>query len=134
MARKLEVSVTYETISDASASNGDADDMGWIDPRTEKRRSHRKGGHERTNRAVRMAQAGRFRWDLSEALRFIEAQCCETLEGQVDSEISVRALGEYHASQYQCLQVNYGLHIEGCSDGSLARITRLLERNGVRFA
>lgn len=134
MARKLEVSVTYETISDASAREGDADDMGWIDPRTEARRSHRKGGKRIYDRHTRMARQGRFRWDLSEALRFIEAQCCESHEGQFDDRITVRALGEYHASQYQCLQVNYGLHIEGASEGSMARIARLLERHGVRFS
>ena len=131
----MRVSVTYETISDASARDGDADDMGWIDPRTEGRRSHRKGGKVRTERAVRMAQQGKLDWDLSEALRWIEAQCCESHEGQDDGDsITVRALGEYHASQYQCLQVNYGLHVKGASPGSMRRIARLLERNGVRFA
>lgn len=134
MPRRLTVSVTYETISDASAREGDADDMGWIDPRTERRRSHRKGGKVRTERAVRLAQQGRYNWDLSEALRWIEAQCCESYEGQDDGDrLSVRAMGEYHASQYQQLQVNYGLHIEGASPGSHARIAKLLERNGVRF-
>lgn len=130
----LRINVTFETITEESARDGDTADHGWVDPRTEGRRSLCRGGKRIYERHVRMAQRGRFNWDLSAALRFIEAQRCESYEGQVDDRIWVRAMGEYHASQYEGLQTNYALHIEGCSDGSMRRIERLLERAGVRFA
>ena len=129
----MAVSVTYEVITDESATDGDTADNGYVHPETEARRSFATGNRRLRDRNIRMAQAGKFHWTLREALRFIDAQCCESFEGQVDDHMTVRAMGEYHASQYEQLQVNYALHIDGVSSGTLDRLARVFEGKGVRF-
>lgn len=136
------ITVSFEEITSASAEDGDFADTGFVQPGTGAWRSLRKGGKRMYDRNVRMSQAGRFNWSLGAALRFIDAQCCESFEGQIDSymypsnpdRMSVRALGEYHAREYQGRQVNYTLHIDRVSEGTIARLRRALEgRCSVRF-
>lgn len=140
----IRVSVTYDLVTEASASDGDHADNGYIDARTEQRRSFRRGGWRNTERSMRLARAGKFDFpSLREAMRFIDAQNCEHHEtcwlGSEDC-LSVYCTGAYQGCDVesvrgsQVVSVDYCLHIEGCSAGSMDRIARVLAANGVYFA
>jgi hypothetical protein len=129
------IRITYEVITEESAKHGDTADNGWIHPETELRRSLTIGGNRMRERNIRMARAGKFNWTLRDAIKFIDSQCCAEIEGD-DGDIDrlyVRAMGEYYSQAYQGEQVNYGLHIEGVSSGTVDRLARVLRANGVRF-
>lgn len=142
---KARINVTFETITDESAQDGDFADHGWIRPDTAERRSLRKGGKRMCERNVRMAQRGRFDFpSLREALETLEREAggpaCEAhprdwRDGKPRG-ISVRYLqdgpdvcmgrhGYYESDERENLE----LHVS-CSPGSAKRIARLL---GVRL-
>lgn len=146
MARKPlhRVSVTYSLITEASVADGDHADNGYIDARTERRRSFRSGRNRDVQRNIRMAQANRFDFpSIREALAFIERQCCEHHEscsGPSERTLCVSATGAYQGCDVetldgsQVISVDYDLHIQGLSYGTLDRLARVLARNGVYFA
>ena len=134
------IQVTFETISDESASNGDFADHGFIHPETEERHSCA------TERALtlREAREGVFQWpSIRAALAYCRAQAGdrerpvgqvdERPVGQVDDRVSATFYGTYDPDQTDEMQVNVTLFVEGVSDGTLARLSRVLEGRGVYF-
>lgn len=144
MAREcIKVSVTYDVVTEESVQDGDTADGGFIDPRTERRRSLKRGGKREYERTLKASRAGRLNWDLSEAMRWIEAQCCGHHETDWCPENDRCGLTVYSTDAYEThstdaqpgvLSINYALHVKGLSAGSFIRLARLLRSNGVYFA
>jgi hypothetical protein len=138
MARKLSVSVTYDAVSNASIIDGDTSDNGYIDPRTERRRTFRSKGQ----RYVKAAQRGRYDWpSLRAAIAFIDAQNCashETSWTRSDDTLTIYASDAYETHSTDArpgeLALSYALHITGATYGTLDRLARMLARNGVYFS
>lgn len=138
------VSVTYTLITEASVQDGDHADNGYIDARTERRRSFSNGRRRDVERNIRIAQSGKCDFpSIREALRFIDAQNCSHHESCWDG--SERTLGISATDAYQgcdvetlggspVISVNYDLHLQGLSYGTLDRLARVLASNGVYFA
>jgi hypothetical protein len=146
----MKVQVTYATHSEASIEAGDAEDMGWIHPSTEARRSHRQGGKRLTERNIRMAPAGRFDWRVRDALRWLDRNTSAYYEAEEDRRmnvparralsLTVRAIPDgrdvimtANGYAYDPERIEYALHISDCSEGTISRLRRLLESQGVRF-
>jgi hypothetical protein len=136
------ISVTFETVTEASAEHGDHADHGWIHPDTEAQRSLCKGGKRMYERNLRMARAGRFDWpSLRAAIAFIEDNTSGSWDyGQVDSRLTLRKCSDGYdivmgRNGYEYGEsVSHTLHVDGVSDGTLARICRYLENSrSVRF-
>jgi hypothetical protein len=69
---KARINVTFESVTEESAVDGDWSDHGWIEPGTEAQRSLHNGGKRMYERNLRMERAGRFDWpSLRAALTFI---------------------------------------------------------------
>jgi hypothetical protein len=145
----IRVEVTYDLVTEESAIDGDHADHGYIDARTERRRSFASGRKRDTERNMRMARAGKLGFpSLREALRFIDRQCCahhETCWTGPLGAAGEQTLRVYSTDAYQdcnaeyvdgsrVVSVSYCLHIDGCSVGTADRIARLLANNGVYFA
>lgn len=134
---RLSVTITYDTVSEASVVDGDHSDNGFIDPHGE-RRSFSNGRKRDIARNISQARRGRFEWSLLDALDFLRKQDGdrEPWEAQTDgTRMSVRVFGEYNESDSAELQATYTLHLKGerVSAGTWARISRLLETKGARF-
>lgn len=145
----MRVSVTYDLATEDSVQDGDTADSGYIDARTERRRSFSNGRKRDVESSMRQARAGKFDFpSLREALRFIDAQSCshhETcwtgpLGAAGESTLSVYCTDAYqdghseHVRGSRVVSVSYCLHIDGCSAGTADRIARVLASNGVYFA
>jgi hypothetical protein len=134
---RLRVAISYDTVSEDSARDGDHEDTGFIHPVTEERRSYRKGGKRMHDRNVRMSRQGHFDWKLRDALDYLKRQDARSnpWEAQNDGDsISVRVFGEYDPSCSAELQATYTLHLQGnVSTGTWHRLCRLLETYGARF-
>lgn len=140
----MRVSVTYDLVTEASAEDGDHADNGYIDARTERRRSFSNGRKRDIDASMRQARAGKFDFpSLREALRFIDAQNCghhETCWLGTEDCLSVYCTDAYQGCDVESIRgsrvvsVSYCLHIEGCSEGTMERIARMLASNGVYFA
>jgi len=139
----VKVSVTYDVVTEESVVDGATADNGWIDPKTEARRSLMNGRKRDTARHLRMAQAGKLNWRLRDAIAFISAQNCAHHESCWTPENNHCGLGvsatdayETHSTDAQpgVLSINYDLHVQGLSAGSYARLARVLASNGVYFA
>lgn len=144
MAREsMRVSVTYDVVTEESVVDGDTADGGFIDPRTERRRSLKRGGKREYERTLKASSSGRLHWDLSEALRWVKAQCCAHHETDWCPENNHCGLTVYSTDAYEThstdaqpgvLSINYAVHVRGLSDGSYTRLARVLRGNGVYFA
>lgn len=145
----MRVSVTYDLVTRESSEDGATADNGYIDARTEQRRSFSNGRTRDIERNRRIARAGRCDFhSLREAMAFIERQCCEHMEtcwtgplgAAGESTLSVYCTGardEYESELFngsRIVSTDYCLHIDGCSAGTADRIARLLAANGVYFA
>lgn len=141
----MRVSVTYDVITEASVEDGDYADHGYIQPGTEARRSYARGGKRVIERNIRMSRAGRFDWTLREAIEFIGGRSCNSHEScwvGSDDRLTIIASGEYQGvdegkeriAGSPVISVNYDLHIEGVSFGTLDRLARMFASNGVYFA
>jgi hypothetical protein len=145
----MRVAVTYDLVTEESVRDGDTADNGYVDARTERRRSFSNGRKRDVESNMRQARAGKFDFpSLREALRFIDAQNCghhETCWTGPAGAAGESRLDVYCTDAYQGLDietcggslvvsVSYCLHIEGCSSGSLDRVARMLASNGVYFA
>jgi len=138
------VSVTYTLITEESSQDGDSADNGYIDPATERRRSFSNGRKRDVQRNIRRAQAGAFEFpSIREALAFIDRQSCshhETCWDGCDRSLSVSCTGAYQGCDVESFRgsrvvsVDYDLHVQGTSYGTLERIARMLAANGVYFA
>lgn len=138
------VSVTYSLVTESSVQDGDHADHGYIDARTERRRSFANGRSRDVQRNIRIAQAGKCDFpSIREALRFIDAQNCAHLESCWDGSertLSVSATEAYQGCDVESLHgspvisVSYDLHLQGLSYGTLDRLVRVLASNGVYFA
>jgi len=132
----LEVTITYDTVSEESVVDGATSDNGFIDP-SETRRSFSNGRERDVARNIRQAQRGQFAWALRAALDFLQRHDGqrEPWEAQHNGDsISVRVCGEHNPSNADELQATYTLHLQGkLSAGSWARVARLLESHGARF-
>lgn len=140
----MRVSVTYSVITEASVVDGDHADHGYIHPLTEARRSYARGGKRVIERNIRMSRAGKFDWSLREAIAFIVGRSCNSHESRwlrSDYRLTIIACGEYQGADEgkermhgsPVVSVNYDLHIEGVSYGTLDRLARMFARNGVYF-
>jgi hypothetical protein len=136
------ISVTFEIVTEACATDGPFADHGWIHPETEVQRSLVKGGKRMYERNLRMARAGRFDWpSLRAAITFIEDNTSGNWDyGQVDSRLVLRKVSDGYdivcgRNGYEYGEsVSHTLHVEGVSAGTLARICRYLENSrSVRF-
>lgn len=144
MAReRIRVTVTYDVITEDSAEHGDTADGGFIDPRTERRRSLRRGGKREHERTLKASRAGRLDWTLRAAIEFIDAQNCGHHETCWCPENNHCGLTVYSTDAYEThstdaqpgvLSINYALHVTGLSDGSFIRLARALKANNVHFA
>lgn len=145
----MRVSVTYDLVTEESSQDGDHADHGYIDARTERRRSFVSGRKRDVESNMRQARAGKCDFpSLREALRFINAQNCahhETcwtgpLGAAGESQLRVYSTDAYQDCNAECIRgsrvasVSYCLHIDGCSSGTADRIARVLAANGVYFA
>lgn len=145
----MRVSVTYSVVTESSVVDGDYADHGFIDPRSEQRRSFARGGKRAVERNIRMSQAGRFDWTLREAIEFIVGRSCASHEScwqRADDTLTIEATGEYQGCDIErmggsrVLSVSYSLHIDcerpegGVAYGTLDRLARLFASNGVYFA
>lgn len=133
----LTAEITYDTVSESSVVDGATSDNGFVTP-GEDRASFANGRKRVIERNVRQAQRGAFRWTLRNALDFLQRHDGdrEPWEAQHNGDsISVRVCGEYDPTNADELQATYTLHLEGkLSAGSWARVERLLESKGARFA
>ncbi len=144
MAReRMTVHVTYDVVTEVSVQDGDTADGGFIDPRTERRRSLKRGGKREHERTLKASRSGRLDWTLRAAIAFIDAQNCGHHETDWCPEndhcgLSVYATDAYEAhstdAQPGVLSINYALHVKGLSGGSCGRLARLLRSKGVHFA
>lgn len=139
---KARISVTFESVTEESAVDGDWSDHGWIEPGTEAQRSLRKGGKRIYERNVRMARARRFDWpSLRAALTWIEDNTSGYWDyGQADSRLTLRKCSDGYEivmgrNGYEHGEsTSHTLHVDGVSAGTLARICRYLEcSRNVRF-
>ena len=145
----MRVSVTYDLTTEASATDGDHADHGYIDARTERRRSYARGRKRDIQRNHRMASDGKFNFpSLREALAFIDKQCCSHHETCWTGPLGAAgesALRVYSTDAYQdcnaeyvdgslVVSIGYCLHIDACTAGTADRIARMLAANGVYFA
>lgn len=132
----LTVEITYDTVSEESVVDGATSDNGYITPQ-EERASFANGRKRDIERNVRRARNGRYRWTLQAALAWLKRQDGdrEPWEAQHNGDsLTVRVFGEYDESCKEELQATYTLHLSGkLSDGTWARISRLLESKGARF-
>ena len=139
----MQVSVTYDIVTEESAQYGDAAERGYIDPRTERERPTDAGRKRDIERTVRAAKAGRLNWRLRDALAFIDQQCCAhaesdwTLDEYERPGLAVYATDAYETHSTDArpgvTSVNYSLHVDGLSAGSYLRLARLLASKGVYF-
>lgn len=144
MAKLHRVSVTYSLVTESSVQDGDHADNGYIDARTERRRSFRGGRKRDVERSIRLAQAGKFDFPtIREAIAFIDRQSCahhESCSTPDERTLCVSATGAYQGRDVETLDgspvisVDYDLHIQGLSYGSGDRLARVLAANGVYFA
>lgn len=135
--RSLSVRITYDTVSEDSVVDGATADNGFILP-NEDRLSYARGGKRAIARNIRRSQRGAVEWRcLRAALDFLKRQDGDRdpWQAQHDGDsISVTVYGEHDPSCKDELQATYTLHLGGkLSDGSWARIGRLLEAHGARF-
>lgn len=132
----LDVTITYDAVSEDSVVDGATCDNGYIDP-GEERRSFANGRKRDIERNIRQARAGRYQWTLRGALDFLKRHDGdrEVWEAQHNGDsLSARVCGEYDPGNASELQATYTLHLKGkLSAGSWARICRLLESRGARF-
>jgi hypothetical protein len=133
---RLVVEITYDTVSDESVVDGATADNGFITPE-EERASFSNGRKRDIERNIGRARRGRYRWTLRAALDYLKRQDGdrEPWEAQHNGHsLSVRVCGEHDEACKEELQATYTLHLSGkVSNGSWARICRLLESHGVRF-
>lgn len=141
MARKsvpARFSVTFEVLTDESVEAGDAEDRGWVDPRTEKKRSHVKGGRRVTERHVRMARAGKLDWSLKEAVQWLNDNAggpvseAEYEWGGMTLRVSFEQDGQdvimgRNGYEYDGSKTNYTLHCEGLTVDRAKVVLRALD-------
>lgn len=144
------VSVTYETLSPNSLTEGDMADHGWIDETECSEHSLcDQDESESVNRCrVENAQAGCYNWSsVREALAYITNEDCserEPTEGHIEygdgspgsCEITARFFGATNddAEGDETLQTNRTLHVDGLSRGTALRLAAVLRSEyGVRF-
>lgn len=140
----MRVAVTYDLVTEESVQDGDHADHGYIDARTQRRRSYAMGRKRDVESNMRQGRAGKFDFpSLREALRFIDAQNCahhETCWLGTEDCLSVYCTDAYQGCDVETVRgsrvisVSYALHIQGCSEGTMERIARMLAANGVYFA
>jgi hypothetical protein len=123
MPSKHEVRISYSTITEESASEGDHAENGWMHP-----------DEYRSEESVQ--------WGLRDAMRFMGEKCLH-IETDWTPEIGTgRGFGSRWFGGTGCtddcegdeLEVCYDLHIKHVSDGTAMRLARLMASNGVYFA
>lgn len=135
----MEASVTFETVTPESCEESDFADHGWIAP-NEYRVSLGRAGRAYGKR-VRMAQRGRYDWQLGSAVRFILGKLSNG-QSMVDVDVRTWQPGrswtltvevERCQEDEQCAEsVGYTLHLSGLSQGTADRLERLFIDAGCR--
>lgn len=136
--KRMNVRVSYSTITEESASNGDHADNGWIDPDYENRHTLNDDDRDTT---IELSQAGAYDWpSLRDAMRFMSEHTShietdwypgiETGPGFGSRWFSGTG-GEGEDGELECC---YDLHIDNVSDGTAMRLARVMADNGVYFA
>lgn len=120
--RRLSVRVTFATITEESASNGDHADNGYISPVLSE--GYRQPEDDTP-----------AEWSLRDALRFMRdkndhVETCWMPGG----DLTLSGTGNTDDCEGDEIGVCYDLHIDGVSDGTMMRLARLLRSNGVYFA
>lgn len=132
--KRMTVSVSYSTITEESASNGDIADGGWIDPDYHNRHTLNDDDHETT---IELAQAGAYDWpSLRDAMRFMSEHTSHIETCGIPGHSSLDGWysgtgGEGEDGELECC---YDLHIDNVSDGTAMRLARVMADNGVYFA
>ncbi len=134
--RKLDVSVSYSTLTEDSVSEGGHADHGWIDQTGNDRHSLTGDNGEFI---IEQAQHGVYRWEsLREALAFVADKCthvetCWTPENN-RCGMTLYGTGNTDDCEGDEIEVCYDLHIECKSLGTAMRLYRVLRANRVYFA
>ncbi len=140
MSRKHSISISYSTITDESASNGDHADNGWIDGEYENRHTLNDADRDTT---IELAQAGAYDWpSLRDAMRFMSEHTSHVETDWTPDIGTGRGFGSRWFSgtggKDDCegdeIEVCYDLHIDNISDGTAHRLARVMADNGVYFA
>lgn len=120
--RRMSVRVTFATITEESASNGDHAENGYVSPVLS------EGYRQPEDDAP-------AEWSLRDALRFMQDKntCVETCWMPGD-DLTLSGTGNTDDCEGDEIGVCYDLHIDGVSDGTMMRLARLLNSNGVYFA
>lgn len=133
--KSLQVSITYDIVSEASAKVGDTADNGYISP-DEERKSITNGRKREIERNQRQSRRGAYNWTLGNALDFLSRHDAarEPEAQRSGDQITVRVFGEYDPDCSAGLQATHTLHLQGnLSAGTWTRLARLLESRGAKF-
>lgn len=138
--RRMNVRVSYSTITEESASDGAHADNGWIDPDYHNR--HTLNDDDRST-TIELSQAGAYDWpSLRDAMRFMADKCSHIETDWYPGIGTGDGFGNRWFSGTGCtedcegdeLGVCYDLHISDISDGTAHRLARVMANNGVYFA
>ena len=127
--RRSKASICYEIITHESAEEGDFAEHGWLDSGgTEWPLRDDEGDHPDI---LERARAGEFDQSVGEAIAHA-IQLGATSEVSVNGDcLSARSVdAPLDWENITCGESRYySLHIEGCTEGTLARIARVLKRS-----
>ncbi len=137
MAKSSKFSVTFEVLTPESVEAGDMADHGFVDPRTGKERSLRKGGKRVYERNVRMARKGAFDWSVKAAVEWLDSNAggpvvqAEYNVGDMTLRVDLHQDGAdiivgKNGYEEESKRTNYSLFCEGVSEGTARRILRAL--------
>lgn len=136
--KRMNVRVSYSTITEESVSNGDHADNGWIDPDYENRHTLNDGDRDTT---IELSQAGAYDWpSLRDAMRFMSEHTSHIETGWTPTIGTGRGFdscwfsgtgGEGEDGELECC---YDLHVSNVSDGTAMRLARVMADSGVYFA
>lgn len=132
--KRMNVRVSYSTITEESASHGDHADHGWIDPDYENRHTLNDDDRDTT---IELSQAGAYDWpSLRDAMRFMSEHTrhIETCWDIENSRLGMTLYGTGGDGEDGELECCYDLHIDNVSDGTAMRLARVMADNGVYFA
>ena len=132
--KRMNVRVSFSTITEESASDGAHADNGWIDSDYHNR--HTSNDDDRST-TIELAQAGAYDWpSLRDAMRFMADKC-----SHIETDWTPGAEGRWFSGtgcKDDCagdeIEVCYDLHISDISDGTAHRLARVMADNGVYFA
>lgn len=126
MPSKHEIRISYSTITEESASEGDHADNGWV--------------QFDGTRAVPESTDECLSWGLRDAMRFMADKCShiDTCwlpgHGRGMDHSWFSGTGCTDDCEGDEIEVCYDLHVKHISDGTAMRLARVMATNGVYFA